>query len=518
MNKTIFTLLCVVVLATASAGTGWSLELSPLGTYKTGIFDGSAAEIIAYDPEGKQLFVTNDKDNAVDVLDVSTPAKPTKVMSIDMSPYGAGVNSVAVKNGLVAAAVEADPKQDPGVVAFFRTDGTPLFSVPVGALPDMVTFTPDGWTVLAACEGEPSGDYQNDPEGSVAVIKLMGTTGARVRLANFRAFNHNVTGLQRSGVRVFGPGATPAQDFEPEYIAVSTDSKWAWISLQENNAIAQLDIENAAIVNVFGLPLKDFSRHGLDASNKDGFINITTYDNIWGMYMPDSIAAYTTGGKTYLVTANEGDSRDYEWYSEEARIKDVDLDPLAYPNAEEIQDEAVLGLLKMTTAEGDFDMDGDYDMVHAYGGRSFSIWETGADSLKLVYDSGSEFEFLTAMELPGNFNSTNDKNNSFDSRSDDKGPEPEALTLGKVDGRVYAFIGLERLGGVIVYDVTDPAAASFETYVTTRDFTGDPKKGTAGDLAPEGMVFIPADQSPSGQNLLAVANEVSGTTTVFAVE
>jgi hypothetical protein len=231
------------------------------------------------------------------------------------------------------------------------------------------------------------------------------------------------------------------------------------------------------------------------------------------MYQPDAIAAYSHQGTTYLVTANEGDARDYDAFSEEARVEDLTLDPDAYPDAATLQMEQHLGRLHVTTATGDTDGDGDIDQIYAYGARSFSIW---ADDGTLVYDSGDDFEQITAMRFPEEFNATNDENDTFDNRSDDKGPEPEGIVLGTVGTRTYAFIGLERIGGVMVYDVTDPRAPVFLDYVTSRDFAGDAEAGTAGDLGPEGLAYIPAADSPNGQNLLVVSNEISGSIAIFA--
>lgn len=491
------------------------IELAVAGTYASGVFDEGAAEISAYDPWTRRLFVTNANANTVDVLDIRNPRRPRLQFTIDLSAYGAGVNSVAVSHGIVAVAVEADPKQDPGSVVFFDVKGRYLNDVTVGALPDMVTFTPDGTRVLVANEGEPDDDYLVDPEGSISIIDISGgIAAASVATADFQAYN----GLDLAPIRIFGPGASVAQDLEPEYIAVSADSRTAWVSLQEANAIAIVDVDNARVTDLVPLGTKDHSviQNAIDASNRDDGIHLKAWPVV-GMYQPDAIAAYKVDGETYIVTANEGDSRDYDGYSEEARIGDVNddflVDPSAYPDLALLTDDARLGRLNMTTATGDTDMDGDIDVLHVYGGRSFSILNATGE---MVYDSGSELERILADVLPEEFNSTNDENGSFDNRSDDKGPEPEGVTVGEIGGRHYAFIGLERIGGIMVYDVSNPIAPRFVQYINNRDFAGDAAAGTAGDLGPEGLTFIPA-RHRGGRPLLAVTNEISGTTTLYTI-
>ncbi|MGB0563128.1 MAG: choice-of-anchor I family protein [Spirulinaceae cyanobacterium] len=517
-----FTFLTPIALlgVTTAPEAAQSQSLNVLGFYQHGGFDEGAAEIAAYDAESQQLFITNAEDNTIDRLDISTPDAPSLKEALDLSDYGGGVNSVATNgNGLVAVAVEADVKQDPGSVVFFTIDGEFVAQVEVGALPDMVAFTPDGRTLLVANEGEPSDDYTVDPEGSISLLAIpsfnLDLLATRpVKTASFEDFL--AENPLPEGVRVFGPGATAAQDLEPEYIAIAADGNTAFVSLQENNALAVVDIAAAEITDLLPLGTKDHSlpENALDASNRDGEINITTHP-VLGLYQPDAIATLTTGGETYVLTANEGDARDYDAFSEEARIADLTLDPDAFPNAAELQDEAVLGRLKTTTTLGDTDGDGDYDELYAYGARSFSVWNGAGE---LVWDSGSAFEEIVASELPDDFNSTNDENDSFDNRSDDKGPEPEGITVGQIGETTYAFIGLERVGGVVVYDVTDPTTPEYVTYTNNRNFAGDAEAGTAGALAPEGLLFIAADESPNGEPLLVVTNEVSGTTLIYGLE
>ena len=244
--------------------------------------------------------------------------------------------------------------------------------------------------------------------------------------------------------------------------------------------------------------------------------------------LPDAIASFRANGKTWLVTANEGDAREYAAYAEEARIKDLPLDKLAFPDRASLRLDGNLGRLLVSTVDADTDGDGDVDALYSFGGRSLSIWdEHGA----LVWDSGALLEQATADAFPEHFNVDTD-DSQVEKRSDAKGPEPEGVTIGKLRGRQYAFVGLERIGGVAAFDVTDPAAPSLAAYVNNRDFDYDPFApfeegeldpdalffGPIGDLGPEGLLFIPARRSPIGKALLVVCNEVSGTTTIWRVD
>ncbi|MBH8551484.1 choice-of-anchor I family protein [Nostocaceae cyanobacterium CENA357] len=501
-----------------------AVSLKPLGTYNTGLFDEGGAEIPTYDPLTQRLFVVNGGAKTIDVISISDPTKPSLLSNIDITPFGGGANSVVFKNGLLAAAVEAVVPQDPGKVVFFNTNGDFLNSVTVGSLPDMLTFTPDGTRVLVANEGEPNSDYTIDPEGSVSIINL---DDYSVINAGFSQFNSQIDQLRSAGIRVFGPNATVAQDVEPEYITVSEDSTKAWVSLQESNAIAVLDLIKNEITNINPLGFKDYNQpgNGIDASDRDDTINIANWP-VLGMYQPDAIASYTVNGKTYIVTANEGDTRDYDAFSEEVRLGNnaYQLDPNAFPNAEELKLPENLGRLTVTNTLGDIDGDGLFEQIYAFGGRSFSIleWDEATKTLKQVYDSGDDFEQIIAQRLPNFFNSNNDEN-SFDTRSDDKGPEPEDVKIAEINNRFYAFVGLERVGGVMTYDVTDPFNPVFIDYVNNRDFTSETTVSgetnpAIKDLGPEGLLFISAANSPNGKPLLVAANEVSGTTTIFSIE
>ncbi len=923
-------LFSIVVGSTASVGQLLAaprpqetvdLTVTPIGTYATGIFDEGASEIVAYDVASQRLFSVNAAATSIDILDLSDPTTPTFITQIDATALGANANSVAVHEGLVAAAIEAEAVGEAGIVAFYDIDGNLLNSVEVGFLPDMVTFSPDGQKVVSANEGEPSDDYTIDPVGSISIIDLSdgieNLTQDAVTTLDFSTFND--TELPDS-IRIFGPGATVAQDVEPEYVAISPDSTTAWVTLQENNAIAVVDLEageisellplgtknfNAPVatletytfdelpllgtteagqeillggfsglffegvneetgalqfithpdrgpnpepidtdgdgvnerpfalpdyqaqwvrfeldsttgaltiteqtrlsradgtpisglpnlageegiayadelpIDLFGTPLEndpygadlegiiqaedgtywlvdeyrpaiyhfdatgvlieryvpegsnesgvdvgveafpaiyaqrranrgfeavayengilyafiqspidnpdrtndenskasnfvrilafdtttatpvaeylyeldgmpvdkigdavalgngqflvverdaavgpqakkfiykidlegatnlleldelpaglerqnlsglarlgiapvqkslyvdlsaigyvqgdkveglafidentlailndnDFAisgnfdpetgllaenenpvepvlgiirlhPNGLDASNEDGAINIQNWP-VEAYYLPDAIAAYTAAdGETYYVTANEGDTRDYDGYSEVTRIGDLLLDFATYPDALTLQAEGALGRLLTSTNVGDEDGDGLVEQLYTLGARSFTIWR--ADGT-VAFDSGSDLETITAELSPDNFNS-NGGADGFDGRSDDKGPEPEAVTIGVIGERTYAFIALERTGGVAVYEITEPTAATFVTYANNRDITLPADDPAAGDSGPESMAFVPASDSPTGQDLLIVGNEVSGSITIYAVE
>lgn len=526
MKNTFLGLACLTT-ALSTPSLMADVSLSPLASIRTGIFDESAAEIVAYDKESQKLFIVNGANEQIDVADISDPEAPVVLDSIDVSGLG-GPSSVAVKNGLVAVAVQGVVSQDKGVVRIFDTNGAFITEVKVGFHPDMVTFTPNGKSILVANEGELE-DLEDptsfDGEGSISIIELkFKKSGDLLPLAkkaqtiSFRGFNSKkAKAALDSSVRAeITPGAKVSQDLEPEFITVSPDSKTAWVALQENNALAIVDLQKKQVTDIVGLGFKNHQQIGnsLDASNKDDAINIRPWP-VSGMYQPDTIASYQAFGQTFILTANEGDARDFE----EARVKDfaddeLNLDPVAFPNAEELIQEENLGRLKVTLRNGDIDGDGDYDRLFSFGARSFSIRTADGE---LVYDSGDDFEQITAELIPENFNSTNDENDSFDNRSDDKGPEPEGLAIGQIGERTYAFIGLERVGGIMIYDISNPYAPEFKAYYTGRNFEGDPTNDTAGDLAPEGITFISAADSPSGNPLLAVGYEVSGSTTLFEI-
>ena len=291
-----------------------SINLSFLGRYSAGIFAESAAEIPAFDPVNKRIFIVNAQKGAVDVLDASDPANPTLIETLTATGIAADavVNSIAYKGGYLAVAIEASPKTDNGYVALYDATTLELLgSEQVGAQPDMLAFSPDGKYLLTANEGEPSNDYSVDPVGSISILSLTDDDIVEVRTATFSSFNARRDELVATGVRIFGPGASVEQDLEPEYIAISDDSSTAWVALQENNALAKIDIASATVTDILPLGYKDHgvAGNGIDASDEDGEINITTWPGVLGMYQPDAIAAYSAGGSTYLVAANEGDAR-----------------------------------------------------------------------------------------------------------------------------------------------------------------------------------------------------------------
>jgi hypothetical protein len=536
--------------------TEQSVALERIGAYASGLFDEGGAEIVAWEPDTATTFVVNSGEGTVDLLDLSDPTNPVKVSSLDVTENWANAgdaNSIAVSGNTLAVAVENDDKQAPGRILFYDASSLAYLDyAEAGALPDMVTFSPDGNKVIAANEGEPSDDYQTDPEGSVTIVDISrGVTSAPVTQASFQPFNDRADELRAAGLRLAGANdPTVAQDVEPEYVAVSADSTTAWVTLQENDAIARVDLVAGRIEAILPLGTKDHSLagNGLDANKNDEVARIVP-EPFHGLYMPDAIAGYSVGGADYLVTANEGDGREYIdednyadetacltaggiefddgeclFYTDEADLEDVTLDPDTF-SAEQIatlQDGKGLGDLTVSRVDGDIDGDGDIDRIHTFGARSFSIWNADGD---LVWDSGDRIAQKTAEAFPDHFNASND-DQSIDDRSDNKGAEPEGVTIGEIDGRYYAFVGLERIGGIMTFEVTDPSAPVFQNYINPRDFTvdidqidaGNLPADAAGDLGPEGLLFIPADQSPDGTPLLVVGNEVSGTTAVYRID
>lgn len=460
----------------------------------TDVGETGAAEISAYDPLTKKLFtVTNaGATTQIDVHDFSNPAALVRIASIDITPYGSNVNSVSVSNGKVAAAVEGATKTDNGSICVFKTsDYSFVKKIAVGALPDMVTYTHDGNYILSANEGEPADDYSVDPKGTVSIISVKDNYA--VTTIDFSAFASKQADLMAKGFRVFGPAANFLTNIEPEYITVSADSKTAWITLQENNAIAKLDIRSKKLTDIFPLGFKDYnvSANAIDPSDKDNTITLRNVP-VKGMYQPDGIAVYDNGGVPLLFTANEGDVREWTAYAENKRLKDIVLDPTAFPTGATLRTDANLGRLNITSTLGDTDNDGDYDALYSFGARSFSVWN--GNNGKLVFDSENQLERQAIAA--GLYD---------DNRSDDKGVEPESVILGYVGRKAVAFVGMERADAVAIYDVTNPQKPVFLKLLQTGD-------------APEGLLFIPAQDSPTRKSLLVVSSEGDGTIKVYSAQ
>ena len=525
------------------SGVCAALTLDPVGSYPDSPiadwFDEGGAEAVGYDAGSQTIAITNRYTQSVHVVHIADPTHPVLINEVDVTPYGKEPTNLDVQNGMLAVTVSAEDVTDNGVVLLTPLDSLGVMApvaIEVGALPDAVKFTPDGRHLVVLNEGEPNKRYTIDPEGAISIINTQTLT---VRTAHFRRFNWMQQALQARGIRIFGPNATVAQDLEPENLTISSDSKTAWVTLQENNALAIVDLRRARVTRLIPLGYKPHWIPGneLDASDKDDEINIRNWP-VLGMYQPDTIASFGAWNQTWLVTANEGDARDYVYeeetgeldedgnpiveevvaFSEEARVDDLNLSEVYDEYWPELQEKENLGRLRTTTSPpfGKYtDENGDpvYSQIYAFGARSFSIRDSRG---RLVFDSGADFEEITATQFPEFFNANNDENEA-EKRSDDKGPEPEGVTVGNIDGSIYAFISLERMGGIVVYDVSIPWQPVFVTYANNRYFDGDPEAGEAGDLAPEGLTFVPADQSPNGLPLLISANEVSGNATIFQI-
>lgn len=429
---------------------------------------GQFSEIPAFDSATNSIWVAGIV--GVDVLNASNGSL---IQHIDTSAFGS-INSVAIHNGIAAFAIESSvDRTAPGVIKFFDTTTRSLASginsVTVGALPDMLTFTPNGNRLLVANEATPTvyGNPALDPAGSVSIIDM--NTRSVIATAGF------------SGVATTGSNlrTNTGMDFEPEYIAVNASGSKAYVSLQEANGMGVLDLNTNSFAKVIGLGVKDFSAAGntIDPNDRD-YLSATSGPtrtelraaSVKGLYQPDGMAAYQVGGQTFIVMANEGDTREDD--GDKARASTISGTP---------NDLKRLNISTTDSSAGN---------LVTFGARSFSIRDEDGN---LVFDSGNRLDAEAIAR--GIYD---------DTRSDDKGVEPEGVELIKIGGRTYAFIGLERTtkGAVAIYDVTDPANASFMDMLVTD-----------GDIAPEGLNAF----AMNGKHYLAIANEVSNTTTVYSL-
>ena len=497
------------------------LNLNLLSSFSNGTSGVNSAEIVAHCRLTQRLFIANSIAAKMDIVDFANPAAPVLISSIDMTPYG-NINSIAVHDGIIAVAIENSNAQENGKIVFFNPDGVYVNEVTAGAMPDMITFSKDYTKVITANEGEPNSTYSADPEGSITVVDISGgienLTNANATQISLTQFNGQEVALRAQGIRIFSTSASVAQDLEPEYVAVSDDNIKAYITLQENNAILVVDLLTNTIESIKALGFADYSEgsgNSLDASDQSGAILNTSGIPIRGVYMPDAISYSTINGNGYVFMANEGDSREFGSVVDANRISSStfnNLDPAAFPQASILRNNKFLGRLSALKYSGDTDGDGDYDELHVMGSRSFTI--RNAATNELVFDSKDLFEKITANSAltAAFFNASNTTGADVSkNRSDDKGPEPEGVTVAEIDGVHYAFIALERVGGCMVFNVENPNAPVFVTYANNRTLNG-----SGPDLGAEGIIFISAEDSPNGQAIVILANEVSSTLSIFA--
>lgn len=510
------------------------------------------AEISAFDAKSKRIFVTNGATNQIDIVSLKDPKKPVLFGRINLAKKGVtGIQSVATKDGLVAIAAQVSTdKAAPGKIFLADVNGKLSPSAPngivVGSLPDSVHFSPNGQFIVSADEAEPTSycltngalPTTTDPNGSVSIIDLSASK-LKATVVDFSAFNERKNALIYAGARVFGPNATVAQDLEPEYITISSDSEYAYVTLQENNAIATIDLTTKKVVSVNGLGFKSFASVGLDASDKDSAVKIAPA-NVFGMYQPDAIAQVTRGATTYLFTANEGDAREWPCLMGGTSTTALEAEDVRFgKNAASSVDatlktDAVAGRLKVTpftpASVAGAPVTGSTSVASGYsfGARSFSVWQAsnaeGVFPMTQVYDSGSSIEqYLStarAASFNADWNTTTGAINAVDSRSASKGPEPEGLAVGRAYGRMWMVLGLERDGGLMLYDVTDPTFPIFKSYINTSNPAGNllqstKKTAAAGDVSPEGILIVSEKDSPTGKAMVIVSYELSGTVGIY---
>ena len=500
---------CFAKQAVPAGPFQWGSVIAPLSTVSL-----STAEISVYMPAEKKLFVVGEAD-VIEVVDLANPGLPKKIAEKRLP---GNASSVTVYDNLIAVSLLEKEAWRDGQVQVMRygDDLEVLGLYKVCSQPDMIKFTPDGKNLLVACEGSPSTDFSEDPEGGIAILSVANADAKLWKNAELTVarFDHlDSAALKKSGVRAPGTQGF-MKSLEPEYITVSEDSKLAWVSLQENNAIAKVDVAAKKVTKIFPLGYVDHSRNGfaIDAVS-DGKIDIKNYYPLRGLRQPDGIASFMAGDRHFVLTANEGAPvNDYEAWTDAVKlpvlVEQGRLDEGVFTEkiTTELKDLSVSALERCD--EGKYrTINGKCPYAYTFGSRSISVFdgETG----KLVWDSGEMFERVLAKIAPEYFNWNSKKGKAkMDKRSNDKGCEPENVTVGEVGGRRYAFAGLERTSGIAVFDVTEPLAPKLVDYYL------DPL-----DRGPEGVLFIPAEQSPlTGQALLIVGYEYSKTLTIYTVK
>jgi len=518
-----------------------TVKVTEISSISSGDGEGGS-EISTFHAGSKRIFTTNGVKNAVDIFDISDVANPKKVGSVALSPYGNDVTSVAAGRDVVVAVVHVAekfsatgaPTSFNGKIVVFDTNGKVLSSPDIlGVLPDSVSFAPDGTTALVAIEGQPvcakddaataakeDADYTkaSDPVGGVSVVDLSNPAAPVVRFAGFDQFS--VAAMKAKGIAVSSLINNVSKDFEPEYVS-AVDNNYAYVTIQEANAIGRLNIKSAtfeSITRAFESKTEYVPR---DTSDRDSGAGPRTYKNVVGASQPDAIAAFKVGLGEYFLTANEGDAREYSCLNDDVRGASLKVDARRFPDWKSLSGNAALGRAKVNPTIGDKDGDGDIDTIHLRGSNSMTMYRNGI----VIWDSGDLLDRIQTQafgvaNINGAHSLSSDKstmNFIGQDRSDDKGAEPEGVTTGMVGDRRIAILVLERMSALVIFDITQPRAPVFQEWIQMLPAKATPVKDVK-YWSPEGVIFVPAEKSPSGKALIITSYEVSGSISIHEIE
>jgi hypothetical protein len=535
-----FSVLMLVGVTVPAKSNTEPFAITELGRIISGDGEGGA-EIPTYHAGSKRLFSTNGVRNTVDVYDLSDPAKPVRINRVELKSYGSDVTSVAAGRDVIVAAVHraetfaanGTPSTPTGVLVVMDVNGKVLAAPDLGGvLPDAVTFTPSGTTALVAIEGQPvcakddpattaneSTDYTKaqDPLGGVSIVDLSNPATPVVRFVSFKGLT--VGDLRAKGLALSSVVNDAAKDLEPEYI-VALDELKAYVTIQEANGLGVLDIESGSWIEVRRAFESKLSTTPIDTSDRDTGKGPRSYKNVVGPSQPDAIAGFKIGSGHYLVTANEGDAREYSCLNDDLRGSSLKVDSRRFPDWKTWSGNAELGRAKVNPNAGDRDGDGDIDTIHLRGSRSMTIYRNG----QVIWDSGKLIEetqiaAFGIANINGSHSLSADKstvNYTPQDRSDDKGGEPEGVAVGMVGSSRIAVLGLERMSALVVFDISIPREPKLVKWIQMLPTTPTPaSQATA--WSPEGVIFVSAEKSPNGKPLFITSYELSGSLTIHQI-
>jgi hypothetical protein len=518
-----------------------AVKVTEISSITSGDGEGSA-EIATFHAGSKRVFATNGVKNNIDIFDISDVSNPKKVGSVALSPYGNDVTSVAAGKDVVVAVVNvADkfsatgvPTTTNGKIVVFDTNGTVLSSPDVlGVLPDSVSFAPNGTTALVAIEAQPvcakddpattakeDADYSkaSDPVGGVTVVDLSDPSAPVLRFAGFDQFT--VADMRAKGIAVSAVVNNVSKDFEPEFVS-AVDNNYAYVTIQEANAIGKLNIQSATFESITRAFESKVARVARDTSDRDAGAGPRTYTNVVGASQPDAIAGFSVGAGQYFVTANEGDAREYTCLNDDLRGSALKVDSRRFPDWKTWSGSAALGRAKVNPTIGDKDGDGDIDTIHLRGSNSMTMYRNGI----AIWDSADLLDQIQTQafgvaNINGSHSLSSDKstmNYVGQDRSDDKGGEPEGVAVGMVGDRRIAILGLERMTALAIFDITAPGNPVFQEWLQMLPTKATPAKDVK-HWSPEGIVFVPANKSPSGKALIITSYELSGSLSIHQIE